>query len=83
MIGANDVAGERFWRNNYIDKIRYYSTFHMAPVNLPYYVEDLARFRPAFLCGFPSAIGELARLVRWRAGPDHSRFEQCSRPVKP
>ena len=70
LIGANDVAGERFWRNNHIDKIRYYSTFHMAPVNLPYYVEDLAMFRPAFLCGFPSAIGELARFVEMtgRAG---------------
>lgn len=63
LIGENDVAAHRFWRNNHLARIRYYSTFHLATGNLPYYVADLAEFRPAFLCGFPSAIGELARYV--------------------
>ena len=63
LIGANDVTANRFWRTNFLENIRYYSTFHMAPRNLPYYVEDLARFRPNFLNGFPSAIAELASFI--------------------
>ena len=63
LIGANDVSANRFWRTNYLKRIRYYSTFHMAPSNLQYYVEDLARFRPAFINGFPSAIAELASFI--------------------
>ncbi len=63
LIGANDLSANRFWRNNFLKRIRYYSTFHMAPRHLQYYVEDLARFRPSFLSGFPSAIGELATFV--------------------
>jgi phenylacetate-CoA ligase len=63
LIGANDVSANRFWRTNFVNRIRYYSTFHMAPSNLRYYVEDLARFRPAYISGFPSAIGELASFI--------------------
>jgi phenylacetate-CoA ligase len=63
LIGANDVSAHRLWRNNFLERIRYYSTFHMTPSALPYYVEDLATFKPRFLSGFPSAIGELARFI--------------------
>ncbi len=63
LIGANDVAANRFWRTNFLQRIRYYSTFHMAPRNLAYYVGDLARFDPKFITAFPSAIAELARFV--------------------
>src|SRR3984957_11408417 len=63
LIGTNDVSANRFWRNNLLERIRYYSTFHMAPRNLHYYVEDLARFKPKFMNGFPSAIAELASFI--------------------
>jgi phenylacetate-CoA ligase len=68
LLGANDVSANRFWRNNFLNRIRYYSTFHMAPSSLPYYVEDLARFRPVFISGFPSAIGELASFIEMTGG---------------
>ncbi len=63
LIGANDVSAQRFWRNNFLERIRYYSTFHMAPSTLRYYAEDLAKFKPRFINGFPSAIGELASFI--------------------
>ncbi len=63
LIGADDISANRFWRNNFLKRIRYYSTFHMSPDNLAYYLEDLERFRPAFINGFPSAIGELASFI--------------------
>ena len=63
LLGANDVASNRFWRNNYPARIRYYSTFHMSRRNLPYYVDDLVKFQPAYVNAFPSAIGELANFI--------------------
>jgi phenylacetate-CoA ligase len=63
LIGADDISANRFWRNNVLKRIRYYSTFHMSPNNLHHYVKDLAKFRPAFINGFPSAIGELASFI--------------------
>jgi phenylacetate-CoA ligase len=63
LLEDGDVARNRFWRNNWLYKIRYYSTFHLAQDNLPHYIDDLNRFRPEFISGFPSAISELARFV--------------------
>lgn len=60
----NDVRAGRFWRTNHRWRIRYYSTFHVDRSTLPAYADDLNRFRPAYLSGFPSAIGELARFIR-------------------
>jgi phenylacetate-CoA ligase len=63
LVWDADVRAVRFWRTNWLYRIRYYSTFHMAPEHLGRYLDDLNRFAPAFLTGFPSAIGELARFA--------------------
>lgn len=63
LIWDQDVEKKRFWRNNILYRVRYYSTFHMNPENLRFYVEDLNRYRPDFMSGFPSAIAELARWI--------------------
>jgi phenylacetate-CoA ligase len=58
------VARHRFWRANWLYKVRYYSTFHLSQENLPYYVADLNRFQPEFFNGFPSALSEIARFIQ-------------------
>jgi phenylacetate-CoA ligase len=63
LLEDYDVSRHRFWRTNWIRKVRYYSTFHLSKENLPYYVANLNRFAPEFLNGFPSAIAEIARYV--------------------
>lgn len=63
LLWPGDERAGRFWRTNWLDGIRYYSTFHMTPDNLLRYATDLNAFRPAFVAGFPSAIGELARVM--------------------
>ena len=68
VVGANDIASDRFWRTNFLMRARYYSLFHMSPRNLPHYVRDLDRFHPTFIMGFPSAIGELARFIEMNGG---------------
>jgi phenylacetate-CoA ligase len=69
LLEENDVARHRFWRANWLYKIRYYSTFHLSEKNLACYVESLNRFRPKCLNGFPSAIAEVARFVRASGTP--------------
>ena len=66
LVWDGDAQAGRFWRNNWLYKIRYYSTFHMSQERLGVYVTDLCGFKPSFLSGFPSAITEMARFIRSR-----------------
>lgn len=52
-----------FWRMNYAARERLYSIFHMSDENLPHYLDDLARFRPAYLYGYPSALYIVAEFI--------------------
>ena len=52
-----------FWRNNYISKQRFYSTYYLTPENLRYYVEDLNKYKPQAIDGFVSAIYEIAKYI--------------------
>lgn len=61
ILGQNDRRQHIYWRNNWWMKVRYYSTFDMSPDTLPYYIDNINRFSPRFLSGFPSGIYELAR----------------------
>lgn len=63
LLEENDVAHDRFWRTNWLYKVRYYSTFHLSQENLGHYVANLNRFAPEFFNGFPSAISEVARFI--------------------
>jgi phenylacetate-CoA ligase len=63
LVWDADAQLSRFWRNNWLYKIRYYSTFHMSPERLGIYTRDLCGFKPSFLSGFPSAMAELARFI--------------------
>ena len=52
-----------FWRMNYASKQRVYSVFHMSDANMPYYLEDMAKFSPVWFYGYPSALYTLADFV--------------------
>jgi phenylacetate-CoA ligase len=53
----------KFWRNNWTYKQRLYSTFDMVEGNLPFYVQDLNRYKPEVINGFVSAIFQLAKFI--------------------
>jgi phenylacetate-CoA ligase len=61
LLTEHDVKKNRFWKTDYVHKVRYYSTFHIKEDYLKYYVEDIIRFQPEYLVGFPSNILEIAR----------------------
>jgi phenylacetate-CoA ligase len=59
-----------YWRMNYASRQRLYSIFHMSDETIPYYLEDLAKFRPVWFYGYPSAIYTLADFIL-RTGYDY------------
>lgn len=52
-----------FWRHNPIYNELQFSPFHMSEANLGAYVEQIIRFAPSFLHGYPSALDVLAEYV--------------------
>ena len=61
LLTERDINKKRFWKTDFIHKVRYYSTFHIKENYLKYYVEDIIRFQPEYLIGFPSSILEIAK----------------------
>jgi phenylacetate-CoA ligase len=58
-----------FWRTNWVLRQRFYSTFHLSRANLERYLDDLDRFRPQIIDGFPSCMMDLADEVVRRGRP--------------
>ena len=61
LLTETDIKKRRFWKTDYWHKVRYYSTFHIKKDYLKLYVEDLIKFCPEFIVGFPSSIVEIAK----------------------
>lgn len=61
LLTNRDLKNNRFWKTDHWHKVRYYSTFHISEKYLKHYVEDLIRYEPEYLVGFPSTILEIAR----------------------
>ncbi|GGE05116.1 phenylacetate--CoA ligase family protein [Psychroflexus salis] len=61
IISKRDISKNRFWKTDYLYKVRYYSTFHISEKYLSYYLEDLIKYQPEFFVGFPSTILEIAK----------------------
>jgi phenylacetate-CoA ligase len=68
-VVGREGRGDVFWRTNHVLRQRFYSTFHLSRANLPRYVEDLERFRPQIIDGFPSCILDVADEVVRRGRP--------------
>ncbi|MDM8177223.1 phenylacetate--CoA ligase family protein [Olivibacter sp. LS-1] len=61
LLTAGDIKKKRFWKTDIFHKVRYYSTFHIREDYLKHYVDDLTKFSPEYLVGFPSSIMEVAK----------------------
>ena len=53
IIVPTRYKGKVFWRHNYFLQQKLYSTFHIKTDNIKYYVDDLDRFQPKMIDGFP------------------------------
>lgn len=61
ILTDKDLRKNRFWKTDFKYKVRYYSTFHIKEDYLKYYVENLIKFRPEYLSGFPSSMRDIAQ----------------------
>lgn len=61
LLTSRDIKKNRFWKTDIFFNVRYYSTFHIKDEYLKYYVEDLIKYQPEYLSGFPSTILEIAK----------------------
>src|SRR5690606_28647671 len=61
LLTSRDVKKRRFWKTDPFYHVRYYSTFHIKDEFLKYYVEDMIKFEPEYLVGFPSTMLEIAK----------------------
>ncbi|XMO86146.1 phenylacetate--CoA ligase family protein [Algibacter sp. AS12] len=61
LLNQRDISKNRFWKTDYIYKVRYYSTFHIHSKYLKYYIENLIKFKPEYFVGFPSTMYEIAK----------------------
>jgi phenylacetate-CoA ligase len=53
-----------FWRDNRPIKQRIYSTMYISQENIPYYVENLNRYKPEEIDGYPTSIFEIANYMK-------------------
>lgn len=52
-----------FWRYNRFHNQLLLSAFHMSKTNLPHYLEEIRRYAPVVLDGYPSTLYVLARFL--------------------
>lgn len=63
IISEKDISKGICSHYNYINKIRFYSTFHISQKNFDIYWNSLAEFKPEFIIGFPSSVYEICRIA--------------------
>lgn len=61
LLTKKDIQKNRFWKTDYLHNVRYYSTFHIHNKYLKYYLENLIKYKPEFMVGFPSTMYEIAK----------------------
>lgn len=59
IITDKELKKNIFWVKDYINKIIYYSTFHMRDEYIDKMIDNLNKEKPEYFSGFPSAIYEL------------------------
>ncbi len=85
--GQRVTAGGRrnppFWVWNAPMHQLYLSSYHVAPANVPAYLEALSRYRIRYVLGYPSAMHALARIVleRKREAPRLDLFLSNAEPL--
>jgi len=68
MVQPPEDLSPPFWRYNRAQRQLLFSAYHLSEQTLPYYIEELARRKPAELIGYPSAIAAVATHINASGG---------------
>lgn len=63
MIIPPRVNKPPFWQKNYLHNHLWMSSFHLSDENFNYYLNELKRFKPVAIEGYPSTTSIVARLL--------------------
>lgn len=63
LISDKDIKKGICSHYDFINKIRFYSTFHINERNFVTYWKSLNSFKPEFIVGFPSSVYELCKMA--------------------
>lgn len=63
LISEADITKGLCSHYDFINKIRFYSTFHINERNFDIYWKSLNKFKPKFIVGFPSSVYELCKMA--------------------
>lgn len=66
LITKSDLRKGHCSHYDFINKIRFYSTFLINVENFDIYWQDLNKFKPEFIVGFPSSVYELCKIAKSR-----------------
>lgn len=61
LLTSTDIKNKVFWKTDNKYNVRYYSTFHIKDEFLDFYVNDIIKYEPEYLSGFPSTMLEIAK----------------------
>lgn len=63
LISEADITKGLCSHYDFINKIRFYSTFHINERNFDIYWKSLNNFKPKFIVGFPSSVYEVCKIA--------------------
>lgn len=63
LIVKEDISKGICSHYDFINKIKFYSTFHINQKNFEVYWKSLSRFKPEFIVGFPSSVYEICEIA--------------------
>ena len=63
LISEADINKGLCSHYDFINKIRFYSTFHINERNFDIYWKSLNKFKPKFIVGFPSSVYEVCKIA--------------------
>ncbi len=63
LVREKDLRRGICYRDDYINKIRFFSTFHISEKNFDAYWAALIQYSPEFIVGFPSSVYDLCKIA--------------------
>lgn len=66
LVRKKDLARGICYRDDWINKIRFFSTFHVADEYFDAYWKALTDFAPEYIVGFPSSVYDFCMLAKQR-----------------
>ncbi|AEC21754.1 putative polysaccharide biosynthesis protein [Pusillimonas sp. T7-7] len=66
FVRPGDLKSGRIYRDDHINKIRFFSTMHISPQNFDAYWRALQAFQPDYIVGFPSSVLDLCTMAQDR-----------------